>query len=58
MMLTTMNNEMCDRHPSARAQARIILPSGGVLFACGHCARTLDFGGEFLIEYAEVLING
>lgn len=56
MMLTTMNNETCDRHPSARAQARIILPSGGVLFACGHCARTLDFGGEFLIEYAEVLV--
>lgn len=34
------------------------LPSGGVLFACGHCSRTLDFGGEFLIEYAEVLVNG
>jgi hypothetical protein len=48
--------EQCDRHPSARAQARIILPSGGMLYACGHCARTLSFGDEFLIEYDAVTV--
>lgn len=51
-------NECCDRHSSARAQARITLPSGGVLYVCGHCANTLSFGDDFLIEYAEVLVNG
>jgi hypothetical protein len=46
-----MDGQRCDRHPSAPAKARIILPSGGVLYACGHCANTLDFGHDFLIEY-------
>jgi len=46
-----MDNQTCDRHSSARAKARIILPSGGVLYCCGHCANTLDFGADFLIEY-------
>lgn len=43
-------NEVCDRHPSARAQAKVILP-GGDLFFCGHCANTLNFGDEFYIIY-------
>ena len=46
--------ELCDRHPSARAAARVILPSGLVLYACGHCARTWDYQGEFTIEYEAV----
>jgi hypothetical protein len=49
-------DETCDRHPTARAKARIILPSGGVLYACGHCARTLDYSGEFTIEYEAVAV--
>lgn len=47
-------NEVCDKHPSARAQARMILPSGAFLYLCGHCANTLDYQGEFTIEYATV----
>ncbi len=46
-----MGNQTCDRHSSARAQAKVTLPSGGVLYACGHCSQTLDFGADFLIEY-------
>lgn len=49
-------DQVCDRHSSARAQARITLPSGGILYACGHCARTWDYQGEFTIEYAAVTI--
>lgn len=44
-------NEPCDRHPSARAKARLLLPNGGVLYLCGHCANTLDYDGEFTIVY-------
>jgi hypothetical protein len=44
--------QCCDRHSSARAQAKVTLPSGGVLFVCGHCSQTLNFGDDFLIEYA------
>jgi hypothetical protein len=46
-----MDGQTCDRHPSARAHAKVILPSGGILYTCGHCSQTLDFGAEFLIEY-------
>ena len=46
-----MDNQTCDRHQSARAKAKVILPSGGVLYTCQHCANTLDFGDDFLIEY-------
>jgi hypothetical protein len=46
-----MDGMQCDRHSSARAKARIILPSGGILYTCQHCANTLDFGADFLIEY-------
>ena len=49
--------QCCDRHPSARAQARVLLPSLGELFFCGHCMRTLDFGsGFFFIEYEAVTV--
>ena len=49
-----MDGMQCDRHSSARAQAKVTLPSGGVLFVCGHCSQTLDFGGDYLIEYEMV----
>ncbi len=51
-----MNDQTCDKHSSARAQARIVLPSGGVLYACGHCAHTWDYQGEFTIEYEAVRV--
>jgi hypothetical protein len=46
-----MDNQKCDRHPSARAQARVLLPSLRELFFCGHCIRTMSFGDDFFVEY-------
>jgi len=46
-----MDGQRCDRHPEAWARARLTLPSGGVLYLCGHCANTLDYDGEFTIQY-------
>ncbi|MHC6592414.1 hypothetical protein [Arthrobacter sp. C152] len=46
-----MDGQTCDRHPSALAQAKVTLPSNGILYVCGHCANTLDFGTHFYIEY-------
>jgi len=46
-----MDNQVCDRHPSARAKAKVTLPNGGVLYTCQHCANTLQFGADYLIEY-------
>ena len=51
-----MDNEVCDRHPSARAQARVILPNLGTLFFCMHCADTLSFGTDFHIDYIGVTV--
>lgn len=51
-----MDGMTCDRHSSARAQAKIILPSGNVLYTCGHCSQTLNFGSDFLIEYEMVTV--
>jgi hypothetical protein len=45
-----MDGQTCDRHPSAQAKARVVLPHGELYF-CGHCANTLDFGADILIEY-------
>jgi predicted SprT family Zn-dependent metalloprotease len=45
-----MDGQQCDRHPSARAQAKVLLP-GGNLYFCGHCSQTLNFGTDFYIEY-------
>jgi hypothetical protein len=52
-----MDGMTCDRHSSARAQAKVTLPSGGVLYCCGHCSHTLDFGGDYLIEYEMVTVS-
>jgi predicted SprT family Zn-dependent metalloprotease len=49
--------EHCDRHASAWARARVTLPSGGVLYVCGHCAGTLNFGDEYVIEYGVVEVE-
>jgi len=49
-------NEYCDRHPSARAQARVLLPSLRELYACGHCAKTWELQGDYFVEYETVTI--
>ena len=46
-----MDNQRCDRHPSAWARAKVTLPNGGILYTCQHCADTLNFGADFTIEY-------
>ena len=51
-----MDNQVCDRHPSAKAKAKVTLPSGGVLYACGHCANTIEFGPDYTIEYETVSV--
>ena len=50
-------NETCDRHPSARAAARVLLPSLGELYFCNHCLNAFEQayeGKEFYIAYAPV----
>ena len=47
-----MDGQRCDRHPSAWAKAKVILPNLGTLYWCGHCADTLNFGADYYIEYA------
>lgn len=51
-----MDGMHCDRHPSAWAKARVLLPSGGVLYTCQHCANTLNFGADYLIQYETVTV--
>ena len=51
-----MDNQVCDRHSSARAQAKVILPSLGTLYVCGHCARTLNFGADYHIVHETVTV--
>lgn len=51
-----MDNQVCDRHSSARAQAKVILPSLGTLYLCGHCSRTLPLSEDFYIEYETVSV--
>jgi hypothetical protein len=52
-----MDGNQCDRHPSARAKARVLLPSLRELYVCGHCASTLNFGDDFYIEYETVKVG-
>lgn len=51
-----MNDEVCDRHPSARAKAMMLLDNGGILFWCGHCANTITYDGDFTIIYETVTV--
>ena len=53
-----MDGQRCDKHSSAWAKARVTLPSGGVLYVCGHCSNTLTFGDEYGIEYEMVNAPG
>lgn len=51
-----MDGNQCDRHPSARAKARLLLPSLNVLYLCGHCASTLRIDGDYQITYETVTV--
>ena len=52
-----MDGQRCDKHPSAWAKAKVILPSLGTLYFCQHCADTLDFGADFHIDYETTTLN-
>ena len=52
-----MDGMVCDRHSSARAAARVLLPNIGTLYFCGHCANTLNFGEDFRIDYEKVTVT-
>jgi len=51
-----MDGMKCDRHSSAWAQARVLLPSLRVLYWCAHCLRAFqrDYAGEFTVTYETV----
>lgn len=51
-----MDGQRCDKHPSAWAKAKVILPSLGTLYVCQHCAGTLNFGDDFHITYETVTV--
>jgi hypothetical protein len=51
-----MDGQCCDRHPSARAQARVLFANLCVLYMCGHCATTLKFTGEYHVTYETVRV--
>ncbi|MDQ5860668.1 MAG: hypothetical protein M3536_00195 [Actinomycetota bacterium] len=51
-----MDGLQCDRHSSARAQARVLLPSLGVLYLCGHCMATVHIEGEYTVTYETVTV--
>jgi hypothetical protein len=52
-----MDGQHCDRHPSAWAKAGLLLPSLGTLYVCGHCAKTLPLGDDYLIQYEAVKVG-
>jgi len=52
-----MDGQHCDRHASAWAKARLLLPSLGTLYLCQHCADTIDFGEDFHIDYETVTVS-
>ena len=53
-----MDGNTCDRHPSARAQARVLLPSLGVLYLCQHCCDAFGrtYRGEYHVTYEAVSV--
>lgn len=53
-----MDGQTCDRHPSATAKARVLLPSLGELYWCSHCVTQFEknYDGEFYIEYETVSV--
>ena len=54
-----MDGQRCDKHPSAWAKARVILPTLGTLYFCARCANmfSTSYAGEFFISYEAVTLN-
>jgi hypothetical protein len=52
-----MDGQQCDRHPSAQAKARVLLPSLGTLYLCQHCANAIQLTGEYHITYETVTVS-
>jgi hypothetical protein len=52
-----MDGMKCDRHSSAWAKARVLLPSLGVLYLCQHCANMLPLEGEYHVTYETVRVS-
>jgi hypothetical protein len=52
----SMDGNLCDRHPSAQAKARILFPNLSTLYLCGHCAKTLPITGEYTVTYETVTV--
>ena len=53
-----MDGMSCDKHPSAKAKARVLFPNLCLLYLCGHCADNLtrSYHGEFHISYEAVTV--
>jgi len=54
-----MDGQTCDRHPSARAAAKVILANLGTLYWCNHCVRGFEntYTGPFFVEYETVEVS-
>ena len=53
-----MDGQVCDRHSSAQAKARVLLPSLNVLYLCAHCEKQFgrDYQGEYHVDYEAVTV--
>ena len=53
-----MDGNTCDRHPSARAAARILFPNLCLLYLCGHCVTAFGrtYHGEYHVTYEAVSV--
>lgn len=54
-----MDGNSCDKHPSARAAARILFPNLCFLYLCQHCANAFgrDYQGQYHITYETVTVG-
>jgi hypothetical protein len=54
-----MDGNTCDRHPSARAAAKVILANLGTLYWCNHCVRGFEntYTGPFHVQYETVEVS-
>ena len=54
-----MDGMTCDRHPSARAAARILFPNLCLLYLCQHCTDAFGrtYHGEYHVTYEAVEVS-
>ena len=53
-----MDGQVCDKHPSAMAKARVLFPNLCLLYLCQHCANhlLLTYEGDYHISYEAVTV--